>query len=683
MLGSLPVRTWGALVLVASLLPTAARGLEQDASSDGQRAAPVRLPTSPSGWLSPADVPRIASYEIHATLDVEAHRVAARGKLRFTNRSREPVDELYFHLYLNAFRDDKSLFLRSPRRRSRMGHGLGEPGAIEVERLTSPRHPGVELWERAERHSPGDPDDATDIRVPLPEPLSPGETLELELVFTSRLPTIVERTGFARSFHMVAQWFPKLARLEEDGSWAHFPFHPHAEFYADFGDYDVTLDVPEGFVVGATGQLTSSRTEGSRRVDRYSARGVHDFAWSAWDGFEREERRLGDVDVTLLAPPGTTSARLATWTALEHALPFLEHRYGPYPHPTLTVVHPPSFAAGAGGMEYPTLITTGGSARWPQLGVRLIEQVTVHELAHQWFQGLLASNEAAFPFLDEGLTSYAEWQAMGAQFGAGSIVDSLGLRVSLEAVGRAAAVHYGRLEPIAQPASEFESMRSLAAHVYSGTATALTTLARVYGAPKMEAALRAYARRHRFGHPEPEDLLRSIEEHMGADAAVALRTMLFERGSINFEVVEVTGEPSAPNEPGDPNFANGADGAKPNGANPNGANPNGANGVRAKPGFTNRAVVARRGSLRLPVTVRLEFEGGGSVEQRWDGAESLLTLERHDEKPLRRVVVDPERAVLWDENLLDNAAGVRKPSSLRSSERVWYWAEVLLHLLSP
>jgi hypothetical protein len=627
--------------------------------ADTQRAAVAPAAAVPSGWRTPADVPRTASYELHATLDADAHRVLGRGTLRFTNRSQKAVDALYFHLYLNAFRDEKSLFLRSPRQRSRMGAGLGQPGGIEVERLLSPRHPGVDLWQGAERHSPGDPDDATDLRVPLPEPLPPGDTLELELKFVSRLPEIVERTGYARSFHMVAQWFPKLARLEADGTWAHFPFHAHAEFYADFGDYDVTLDVPEDFVVGATGQRVSSRSQGARRVERYVAQAVHDFAWSAWDGFEQETRRVADVDVTLLAPRDTAAARLATWTALEGALPFLEHRYGPYPHPTLTVVYPPEFAAGAGGMEYPTLITTGGSSRWPQLGVRLIEQVTVHELAHQWFQGLLASNEAAFPFLDEGLTSYAEWEAMHAQFGHGSAVDLLGLQVSLEAVGRAAAVQYGRLEPIAQPAADFASMRSLAAHVYSGTATALTTLARVYGQAKMDAALRGYARQHRFEHPAPEDLLRSVDEHMGAEAAAALRAMLFERGSINFEVVEVTSEPLGEDE--------------------------------AAPGaqrFSNRAVVARRGSLRLPVTVRLEFAGSGStdersVEQRWDGAEPLLIVERQDDRALRRVIVDPERAVLWDENLLDNAAGQRTTSSLRSSERVWYWAEVLLHLLSP
>lgn len=614
---------------------------------------PDEPPPAPRGEVPP----RVASYTLLARLDPQTHEVHGEGTLRFTNASATPATDLYFHLYLNAFRSDRTLFLRSPHTRSRSGYGLGEPGSVEVRRLTAPRYGAQNLWERAATHSPDDPEDATDIRVPLPEPIAPGETVEFTLEFTSKLPRIVERTGFARSFHMVAQWFPKLARREPDGRWAHFAFHPHAEFYADFGEYDVTVDVPRKFVVGATGRRVSSEEGGGRRRERYVARGVHDFAWCAWDEFETEERSIAGVDVTLLAPPHTAPARKVTWEALTQALPFLGERYGAYPHPTLTVVHPPDFATGAGGMEYPTLITTGGRTLWPRLGIRLIEQVTVHELAHQWFQGLLASNEYAWPFLDEGLTTYAEWEAMRAAFGPGSAFDRLGLTLSLEAVGRAASVYAGRQEPIAQPAAAFTSMRSLAAHVYSGTGTALTTIARVYGQERLETALRAYALAHRFGHPTPEDLLQHVGTHVGDDAAEALRAMLFDRATLNYQVLEVTSSPVR-----DENATEGAKGAE----------------------YVNRAVIARRGSLRLPTTVRLDLEDGTAFERRLSGKEPTFVLESRDRAPLARVTVDPERALLWDDDLLDNTRSRGQGSSkLRTSERAAYVAELLLHLLTP
>ena len=102
------------------------------------------------------------------------------------------------------------------------------------------------LWPGADKTTPGDPDDQTDIRVPLPREIRPGESLTLEAAWDAKLPTIVERTGYADDFYMVAQWFPKLSRLEPNGQWRHFPFYHLTEFYADFGTYDVTLDVPSG-----------------------------------------------------------------------------------------------------------------------------------------------------------------------------------------------------------------------------------------------------------------------------------------------------------------------------------------------------------------------------------------------------------------------------------------------------
>ncbi len=641
------------LVLAASATAAVTVGLCLCAAS-GSPAAPPRPEVAAGSRVTailrgPADAPRVASYRLTASLDATEHRVTGRGTIRWLNASRTPAEELYLHLYLDAFSSERTLFLRSPTYRSRSGATLRTPGGLTVHRLSSPTYGDVDLWESAAPHSPEDPEDTTDIRVPLPAPVAPGETLELEVEFTAQLPNIVERTGFAGSFHMVGQWFPKLARREPDGRWSHFAFHPHAEFYADFGDYDVTIEVPEGFVVGATGQRIEQHVASGRRTERYRAEAVHDFAWTAWDGFEIERRSIGATEVTLLAPPHTAPARAATWDSLEHGLPYLGVHYGAYPYPTLTVVHPPSFAAGAGGMEYPTFITTGGSPRWPQLGVRLIEQVTVHELAHQWFQGLLASNEVKWPFLDEGLTSYAEWRTLRARFGPGSLIDTLGLQVSLEAAGRAATVSHGQDEIIARPAHAFSSMRSLAAHVYSGTATALSTIARVYGEERLDAALEDYAITHRFAHPTPEDLLASVARHVGAPAASALRAMLFERATVDYQVTEVSS-------------AREGDGG----------------------GWQSRAVFTRQGSLQLPVTVRLELADGQRLDRRWSGVDSVFIVEQAHEARLARVVVDPERAVLWDGDLLNNSRSVSgRGSTLRSGERAWYWAELLLHLLGP
>ncbi len=210
--------------------------------------------------LAPLEHPtRVASYTLHAKLDAVAHSVSGHGTIELFNYTQVPLSELYLHLYMNAFKNDDSLFLRSPFGAGRSGHHGTKWGYIDVKRLYA-RESASELWPGHSPKSPGDPEDETDTRVPLTQPLAPGKTLTLEVEFDVKLPELVERTGYVDDYHFVAQWFPKLAMLLPDGRFAHFAFHPQSEFAADFGSYDVTLDVPAGDVVGATGRCeTASR----------------------------------------------------------------------------------------------------------------------------------------------------------------------------------------------------------------------------------------------------------------------------------------------------------------------------------------------------------------------------------------------------------------------------------------
>src|SRR5690606_30341099 len=166
-----------------------------------------------------------------------------------------------------------------------------------------------------------------------------------------QLPEIVERTGYSGSYHFAGQWFPKLAKRETDGTWVHFPFHPQGEFYADFGNYEVTLDVPRHFVVGATGRRLNATTRGARQQLTYRQKNVTDFAWVAWDGFQSISETIAGVDVLLLYPEGYAEHAARSLEALSGALPHFNRSYGRYPYGTLTVVHPPEHALDSGGME--------------------------------------------------------------------------------------------------------------------------------------------------------------------------------------------------------------------------------------------------------------------------------------------------------------------------------------------
>jgi hypothetical protein len=407
-------------------------------------ATPVPAPAPvPVPERAPESVPKIASYTLHARLDPGEHRIDGRGVIEFSNTTRVPLKELYLHLYLNAFKHEKSLFLRSPFGEGRGGGRAEEWGYTDVKALRARELGGTDLWPSRTNGSPEEPDDETDVRVPLPRPLEPGARLTLDVEFSSKLPRVVLRTGHAGSFHFAGQWFPKLALVADGGVARHFPFHPQAEFFADYGSYDVTVDVPDDMVVGATGRRVESRKSGGRRSERYRADAVHDFAFTAWDGFRERAATVDGVAVRLLYPAGHERNAERTLGAIAAALPRASKLYGRYPYPTLTVVHPPKEAAQAGGMEYPTLITTGGYWFSGAFGDRSIEAVTIHELLHQWFYGLVATDETRSPFLDEGLTSYAELRTLDVAYGPGSLFRGFGLELSATGLARAFSAERG------------------------------------------------------------------------------------------------------------------------------------------------------------------------------------------------------------------------------------------------
>jgi hypothetical protein len=619
----------------------------------------------------------VADYTIRARLDPSAHAVHGSGTIRFRNTSDVPVHELWLHLYLNAFKNERSTFLREPVAGFRGSATLRDWGTIDLTTL-SLRDPGgdpaaaADLLPDMRRELTGKEagDDETDARVPLPREVRPGETITLDVTWDDKLPSILERTGYSGSFHFVGQWFPKLARLEPNGAWAHFPFHHLAEFYADFGTYDVTLDVPDTFTIGATGPVVETHREGGRKVERHVQSDVHDFAWTAWDHFRTREETIAGTRVRVLYPEGYDRDAETELAAIRFALPYLSQRYGAYPYPTLTVVHPPDAASEAGGMEYPTLITTGG-AWYGAPFTRLIELVTVHELGHQWFYGLLASNEELWPFLDEGVNSYAEADTLRAMFGPGSAGSGLGLTVSDDAVQAVVAGVAEHTEPVAQPAYAFATGAHYAALVYDRTATILETLRRVYGDQAMDRTMAAYTGTFRFEHPGPEDLIKAFNAGMGGEAAAMLRRALFDEGWVDYAVTEVSSHAvSAPRGIFD------EDGKRQTVAE-----------TPASVGdYEGWVLVERRGTLRFPVLVELTFADGSRQRVPWDGEASSVRLPYRGRLKLVGAVIDPDHAVLLDDDLTNNhasAAGVESVGANRVFERATYWAELLAEELGP
>ena len=366
---------------------------------------------------------QVANYDLKARLVPATKTIEATGTLVWTNDSETAVSELPFHLYMNAFKSNRTTFMKESGGLHRgFESGKDEWGKIDVGRIGIAGGADLAGTMAFLRPDDGNPDDQTVMQVTLPAPVGPGERIVLEIAFTTRLPRVFARSGYSGKFYMVGQWFPKIGVLR-NGVWNCHQYHANSEFFADFGAYRVEITVPEKYVVGATGRRESERrnADGTKTLVHVQE-DVHDFAWTACPDFVESRERFVlddpavDTEMILLVHKAHLGSRDRYALALRRALEFFSRSYGPYPYATVTLVDPAPGAAAAGGMEYPTLFTAGTTS-WMPAGVRMPEMVTIHEFGHGYWYGIVASNEFEEAWLDEGINSYSEVKAMEKYYG--------------------------------------------------------------------------------------------------------------------------------------------------------------------------------------------------------------------------------------------------------------------------
>lgn len=544
----------------------------------------------------------MASYAIDARYDPEAHTIRATQTLTYTNRTDIVIPDLVLHLYLNAFRSEETLWMREagPTHRG-YDYDVDAPGWIRIDEIHL--SDGTPL-------SPTAVDaDETLVRADLPRPVAPGEALVVEMAFTAQLPKVFARTGWADDgdFVMAGQWFPK-AGVWEQGAWNAHPFHANSEFYADFGAYDVALTLPERWVVATTGvavgELAPNRD--GTATQRFVAQHVIDFAWGASPHFRTQSARAGDVHVEVFHYPGARAAARRVMQATLGGLQLYGEWYGSYGgglFPELTVILTPEDAGGAGGMEYPTLFTVGAmGSKFAPACLRMLEVETLHELAHQWFQSVIATNEAEAPWLDEGFADYSTARAMDRLY-EGAMSTCVGWTLSYLAIRR---LEYSLFPETLMSGTAWGLGDTYAVATYSKPALALTTLERHVGEEAMERFLGAYAGRYAFTHPTEADLRAVMAETLGE----AVATWFFE------DIVESTATMDA----------------------------------QVKVTDSGSISFDRAGDLCIPLTVRV-LDDGETVESEWPcDASQGADL---DETPAA-VVIDEERDAVLDLNLANN-----------------------------
>ena len=477
-------------------------------------ALPLQSQTSPL-WQ------QRVHYNLNVRLDTERHQLYGTSRITYFNRSPDTLKYVFFHLYFNAFQPQSMMAERN--------RHLPDPDRRVVPKIwhLTPQTQGFYRIDYLSQEGQPLQLRITDtiLKAELVRPLAPGDSTVFEMYFLAQVPLQTRRSGRSNAegiAYSMSQWYPKLAAYDGRG-WHPDPYIGR-EFYGPFGSFDVRITLPACYTIGATGVLLNANeighgydrissqewtrfdprearqhcTPGDSLTWHFRAENVHDFAWAADPNYIHEAWRDDSLGVVyhLLFQPDVAER----WRPMRQWVPWLiryySRRLGPYPYPQFTVVQ-----AGDGGMEYPMInFITGRRSPYS------LFSVTAHEAAHEWFYGVLASNENAYAWIDEGFTSWATTQATSHLLGQKPDHREATLNVvRLQQLGL-----YERLNT---PADWFATNAAYSVAAYAGGEMLLDLLGYVISDSLRDVFLQAFYQTYRFRHPNPYDI-EKVAEHV-------------------------------------------------------------------------------------------------------------------------------------------------------------------------
>jgi len=563
---------------------------------------------------------RLVEYHIAVKLKPVTHTLQAIEEMTWRNPGTKPVNEVYLHLYPNAFESKQTTFNVESGGKLREDKMTSQSvGNINIESIQTTS--GVNLSANESYVQPDDnnTNDHTLMKVLLNEPVVPGEKVNLIVRFSVKLPYVFARMGYAGNFNMVGQWFPKFAVYEPAGvggriqeGWDLHQYHGNSEFYADFGIYDVSIQVPKNDIVAATGfPVKPASIENNIKTYHFYADDVHDFAWAASPDFLYYEApfstpNLPGVKIKLYLDPKHKNLESRYMQAAKNALKSYTQWYGAYPYSTLSIVVPPGNANGAGGMEYPTLVTAwGASSENAGLG---LERVIVHEIGHQFWYGMVASNEFAEAWLDEGFTSYSEDKVMAQDYG---VLPNLPLE----------AVYITSPEPLKQNAWDY-GQQEYAENVYTRAKLVLDTIEQEIGSNLMEKTLKTYFQTWQFRHPTTADFQAVLEKVTGKSWQTFFNDFVYNGRTLDYAVDHIQVHKTT---------------------------------QQAQLFYKSEIKIVSLGVSNPSVPIQFHFSDGTTLNKVWsDTSGSEITYKIEYTSPVDWVRIDPQHTLLLESNLINN-----------------------------
>ena len=483
----------------------------------------------PGYWQQQAD------YTMHVDIDVKTFRYSGTQELIYTNKSPDTLKRVFYHLYFNAFQPNSEMDVRS--------RTITDPDAkvdARIEKLSPDENGYLHAASLLQDGAPlSFQEEETLLVVPLATPLAPGNSTTLSMTFEGQVPAQIRRSGRNNAEGValsMTQWYPKLVEYDHEG-WHTNPYIGR-EFHGVWGNFDVKLTLDKRYMVGGTGYLQNpeevghgyaektKRTKGRKLTWHFIAPNVHDFAWAADPDYVHDKLET-ENGITLHFLYKNNPKIIENWKRLQpdtaKLMSFFNNAIGPYPYKQYTVLQ-----GGDGGMEYAMCTLITGERSYPSL-----YGVTSHELAHSWFQQVLAFNESKYAWMDEGFTVFLD--ALGEQSLRGNMNPFESAYENYRAL-----VEKGLEEPLTTHADRFRTNVAYGIGSYKKGAVFLSQLAYIIGPVAVVESLQRFYQEFAFTHPTPNDFKRIAEKVSGIQLEWYLNDWTRTTNTIDYSIKKVT-----------------------------------------------------------------------------------------------------------------------------------------------
>ena len=494
-------------------------------------------------------------YQIKVSLDDEKHFLHASEKIIYTNNSATTLNEIYFHLWPNAYRDNSTAFNRQNKEGNSFDFNFApfeDRGYIDSLSFTQD---GIAIdFEVTE-----EPDI---IRLLLNKPILSSESSTIETPFRVKIPDgRFSRLGHTGQAYYITQWYPKPAVYDTNG-WNTMPYFNQGEFYSEYGSFDVEISLPKNYIVGATGDLqeedernwllslankndslSSLIRSGERKTISFKQDRIHDFAWFADKNFKLlhdsvelpNSKRIVEV-WAMYTPSNAENWKNISIEALKDAVYYYSLWNGDYPYRHCTAVDG-TISAG-GGMEYPNITIIGNSNDEKEL-----ERVIVHEVGHNWFYGILGSNERSFPWMDEGINSYYEHRYFDTKYPDENLSFNVGIPIDINDKKLSDIAYFlgqsrNSEQPIQYHSDDYSSL-NYGSIVYEKASFALYYLAQYLGEEEFDKCMKNYYEEWKFKHPGPKDLEACFREVTDKEISWFFNEMIHQTSPIDHKLCRV------------------------------------------------------------------------------------------------------------------------------------------------